>query len=87
MPETKSRAARTRSACDKSPIILRPGIKTVTKSLRQNKIFDPSMSVRLPLNILIAEDNIVNQKVAMGVLFQFGYQTDLVVSGKETTAL
>jgi two-component system, sensor histidine kinase and response regulator len=58
-------------------------IKTVTKSLRQNKMFDPSMAARLPLNILIAEDNIVNQKVAMGVLLQFGYQTELVVSGKE----
>jgi two-component system sensor histidine kinase/response regulator len=58
-------------------------IKTVPKSLRQNKIFGPSMAARLPLNILIAEDNIVNQKVAMGVLLQFGYQTDLVVSGKE----
>jgi two-component system sensor histidine kinase/response regulator len=58
-------------------------IKTVTKSLRQNKIFDPTMAARLPLDILVAEDNIVNQKVAIGVLFQFGYQTDLVVSGKE----
>ena len=58
-------------------------IKTVTKSLRQNKIFDPAMAARLPLDILVAEDNIVNQKVAMGVLLQFGYQTDLVVSGKE----
>ena len=58
-------------------------IKTVTKSLRQNKIFDPAMAARLPLDILVAEDNIVNQKVAMGVLLQFGYHTDLVVSGKE----
>src|SRR5260370_3139685 len=58
-------------------------IKTVTKLLRQNKIFDRSMAARLPLNILIAEDNVVNQKVAIGVLLQFGYQTDLVVSGKE----
>jgi two-component system, sensor histidine kinase and response regulator len=58
-------------------------IKTVTKSLRQNKIFDPTMATRLPLNILIAEDNIVNQKVAMGILLQFGYQAELVVNGKE----
>ena len=60
-------------------------IKTVTKSLRQNKVFDSTMAARLPLNILIAEDNIVNQKVAVGVLLQFGYHTDLVVSGKEET--
>jgi two-component system, sensor histidine kinase and response regulator len=58
-------------------------IKTVTKSLRQNKIFDLAMAGRLPLNILVAEDNIVNQKVAIAVLLQFGYQTDLVVSGKQ----
>jgi two-component system, sensor histidine kinase and response regulator len=58
-------------------------IKTVTKSLRQNKSFDPAMAARLPLAILVAEDNIVNQKVARGILLQFGYQTDLVISGKE----
>ncbi|HXC61923.1 MAG TPA: response regulator [Nitrospiria bacterium] len=58
-------------------------IKTATKSLRQNKIFDSAMAARLPLNILIAEDNVVNQKVAMGILLQFGYQADLVLSGKQ----
>jgi CheY-like chemotaxis protein len=41
------------------------------------------MAARLPLAILVAEDNIVNQKVARGILLQFGYQTDLVISGKE----
>src|ERR1700720_2319976 len=58
-------------------------IKTVTKSLRQNIVFDPSMASRLPLNILIAEENVVTQKVAMSILLQFGYQADLAVSGKE----
>jgi CheY-like chemotaxis protein len=58
-------------------------INTVTKPSRPNKIFDPEMAARLPLDILVAEDNIVNQKVSMGILLQFGYQTDLVVNGKE----
>jgi CheY-like chemotaxis protein len=51
--------------------------------LRQNKIFDLAMAARLPLEILVAEDNLVNQKAAVAVLRQFGYQTDLVISGKE----
>jgi two-component system, sensor histidine kinase and response regulator len=58
-------------------------VKAVTKALRQNKSFDPAMATRLPLNILVAEDNIINQRVAMAILLQFGYQADLVVSGKE----
>jgi PleD family two-component response regulator len=51
--------------------------------LRQNKIFDLAMAARLPLEILVAEDNLVNQNAAVAVLRQFGYQTDLVISGKE----
>jgi CheY-like chemotaxis protein len=51
--------------------------------LRQNKVFDPTMAALLPLKILIAEDNIANQRVAKGILLQFGYQTDLAVNGKE----
>ena len=58
-------------------------ITTVTNSLRQKKIFDPAMAARLPLKILVAEDNLVNQKVAIAVLLQFGYQTDIVISGTE----
>jgi len=50
---------------------------------RHIKVFDPGMAVRLPLNILVGEDNIVNQKVAKAILLQFGYQTDLAVSGRE----
>jgi two-component system, sensor histidine kinase and response regulator len=60
--------------------------RRASKSLRQNKTFDPNMAARLPLNILVAEDNIVNQKVARAILLQFGYQTDLAVSGKEVVA-
>jgi CheY-like chemotaxis protein len=60
--------------------------KTAGKSLRQKKVFDPDMAARLPLDILVAEDNIVNQKLARAILLQFGYQADLAVSGKEVVA-
>ena len=58
-------------------------IKTVTKSLRQNQIFDREMAARLPLKILVAEDNIINQKITLGILLRFGYQSDLVACGRE----
>jgi len=58
-------------------------VKTLTKSVYLRKTFDHDMAQRLPLKILVAEDNVINQKVAMRILLQFGYQTDLAANGKE----
>jgi PAS domain S-box-containing protein len=58
-------------------------VKTITKSLRQNKTFDPTLATRLPLKILVAEDNVINQKVSLRVLQQFGYLADLAADGKQ----
>jgi CheY-like chemotaxis protein len=44
---------------------------------------DPTLGAKLPLCILIAEDNRVNQKVAQKLLERMGYQADVANDGRE----
>ncbi|MFN8610617.1 MAG: ATP-binding protein [Vulcanimicrobiota bacterium] len=44
---------------------------------------DPHLSQRFPLHILVAEDNGVNQKLAVRLLSRFGYLADVAGNGLE----
>jgi CheY-like chemotaxis protein len=51
--------------------------KSVTSKL------DPGMAARLPLRVLLCDDNLINQKVALRLLQQMGYKADVANNGLE----
>ncbi|NEQ22314.1 MAG: response regulator, partial [Microcoleus sp. SIO2G3] len=58
----------------------------VNQSHPQRQKLDPTMARRLPRKILVAEDNKVNQQLALQLLGRLGYRADVAANGLEAIA-
>jgi len=59
------------------------GEKVTDKLLRSTGRIDTGFGQKRPMRILLAEDNVINQKVATRILSQMGYRPDVVQDGVE----
>ncbi len=67
-----------------SPPVPRPsGAEASARAFGPSATFDPAFGRRYPLKILLVEDNLVNQRVALGFLKRMGLKADAVADGLE----
>jgi CheY-like chemotaxis protein/HPt (histidine-containing phosphotransfer) domain-containing protein len=59
------------------------GPQNAPRKLVPSQKLDASLAKRLPLHLLLADDNVVNQKVARRLFEQMGYNVDVAADGYE----
>ena len=57
------------------------------KKAPANSEFDSTMAERLPLRLMLADDNIINQKVGVKMLQRLGYRPEVAANGVEVLKL
>jgi PAS domain S-box-containing protein len=58
-------------------------VVSLKKTDRADIKTDSNMAKRLPLRILLTEDNVINQKLALRLLLNMGYRADVAANGLE----
>jgi len=67
------------------PMVGRKKTQTATLTMK-TALTPPANHARKPVRVLLAEDNIINQKVALGLLANIGYGADVASNGIEVLA-
>jgi CheY-like chemotaxis protein len=60
--------------------------ETVPQEEKQNNVLDASFATQYPMDILIAEDNPINQKLIERILFKLGYSSVMTQNGLEAVS-